>query len=75
MENNVLEYEKQQDDVTNQSKKVYSKLESAYAESEKLLNTIKYKQLELGKVKKKLWITIVVMAIVVFGVVILKRYI
>jgi len=75
LENQVMEYEKQQGEVTNKSRTVFSKLEGSYKESENLINSIKKKQLELAAIRKKLWITITIMAILIIAAVALKTYI
>lgn len=75
MTNQVTEYEKRQRRVTEQAGNVYSQLESAYKESENLIGLIKKKQSELSEIRKKLWITIIVVALVIAGAIALKTYI
>ena len=69
-----MEYEKQQSEVTKQSKQLISKLEGSYKEAENLITDIRKKQLELSAARKELWTTILVMAVIVAGTVLARIY-
>lgn len=74
MENHVLELEKQQSETAKKSGDKYSKLEGAYEESENLISLIKQKQRELFDARKKLWITVVIVAVIISGLIALRIY-
>lgn len=74
MEKQIIEYENQQIAMNQKHRAVFTRLSDSYRDAENIINSVKKKQLELSSVRKKLWIAIVVMAVLVVVSVAVKTY-